>query len=206
MKSKITLIVLIVIIIFLAALSFFFGYEYFNGKKQVEQLNETVETLTKVSEQMEENTTNDTATEVIEKVVEKGVIAKYDYNKVTNKLPNKEYNIGYQVYCNEGKLVIENNYATYNDNIRYTIDSKIVDGLESNLVIGGGVTPRICLVSENGDLYIAIPYKEGNEVSKVDELSNICRVYALGGGINQTIIAVDTDGNCYDLSQISLNI
>ncbi len=197
MKSKITLVILIVIIIFLTALSFFFGYKYFDGKKQIGHLNETVETLSKVSEQNKENTTNNNATEVIEK----RVIAKYDYSKIANTIPNKNYNVGIRAYSQNGKLILQDNYATYNDNVRYSLDSKIVDGLESNIVIGGGITRKVCLVTENGELYVATTNEQ--EIHKVDSLSNICRLYTIGGEINQSIIAVDIDGNCYDLSAIN---
>lgn len=43
MKSKITLVILLVIIIFLGALSFYFGYEYFKTKDEVNALNSQVD-------------------------------------------------------------------------------------------------------------------------------------------------------------------
>ena len=38
MKSKITLIILIVVIVFLGALTFFFGYKYLNSDEKINEL------------------------------------------------------------------------------------------------------------------------------------------------------------------------
>ena len=103
MKSKIALIILIIIIVFLSILSSFLGYNYFNNKKQIEDLNKNIESLEKTSEQMGDNTSHLNSTEIIEK----SVIAKYDADKVSNKHPNREYDIGHYALSNEGKLIIE---------------------------------------------------------------------------------------------------
>lgn len=54
MKSKITLIILLVVIIFLGALSFFFGYKYLNIKSEISTLNERIDVMTKLVENMDE--------------------------------------------------------------------------------------------------------------------------------------------------------
>jgi len=62
MKSKITLVILLVIIIFLGALSFYFGYEYFKTKDEVNALNSQVDILKNeqvINEQNSSNTENE---------------------------------------------------------------------------------------------------------------------------------------------------
>lgn len=80
MKSKITLVILLVIIIFLGALSFYFGYEYFKTKDEVNALNSQVDILKK------EQVLNESNKEIIEndenEVVETLSIPKFDSNKV----------------------------------------------------------------------------------------------------------------------------
>lgn len=67
MKSKITLIILIVVIVFLGALSFFFGYKYLNSNDkvneltaQVTDLNTQIEDKDNTIKQMEEEKNSNT--------------------------------------------------------------------------------------------------------------------------------------------------
>ncbi len=88
MKSKITLIILIVVIVFLGALSFFFGYKYLDTNDKVNELTAQVDTLNKEKEEIqaqinEENNEEDNKEAEPEiQVVEKLTIAKLDPNKV----------------------------------------------------------------------------------------------------------------------------
>lgn len=80
MKSKITLVILLVIIIFLGALSFYFGYEYFKTKDEVNALNSQVDILKNeqvINEQNSSNTENEE-----NQVVEVLSIPKFDSSKV----------------------------------------------------------------------------------------------------------------------------
>ena len=89
MKSKISLIILLVIIIFFAALSFFFGYYYFNEKGKVDELNKKIELLENaqnISEQENENLIEGGASQVVETIVEKLSIPKFDSNKVDTSI------------------------------------------------------------------------------------------------------------------------
>ena len=76
MKSKITLIILLVIIFFFAALSFYFGYNYFNEKSTVNAQNEQIEVLKSYQKGTEETTESQV------QVVEKNSIAKIDDSKI----------------------------------------------------------------------------------------------------------------------------
>lgn len=73
MKSKITLIILLVVILFLAALSFFFGVNYFQSKGKIDELNEQVLAYTN---EIEELKNQEPVTET------KMVMPKFDPNKV----------------------------------------------------------------------------------------------------------------------------
>ncbi len=76
MKSKITLVILLVIIFFFAALSFYFGYNYFNEKSTVNAQNEQIEVLKSYQKGTEETTESQV------QVVEKNSIAKIDDSKI----------------------------------------------------------------------------------------------------------------------------
>ncbi|MBQ8379696.1 MAG: hypothetical protein IJX34_02655 [Clostridia bacterium] len=76
MKSKITLVILLAIILFLGALSLFFGYYYFKTEGELETLTGIVNELTKVPE--------DTTGIEVEEPVEKIAIAKFDSTKLDN--------------------------------------------------------------------------------------------------------------------------
>lgn len=84
MKSKITLIILLVVIVFLSALSFFFGYKYLNANDEVKSLKERIDVMTKLVEDMDENQQKvedgkDDETENVKKSIE---IPKFDEKKV----------------------------------------------------------------------------------------------------------------------------
>lgn len=79
MKSKITLVVLLLTIVCLAGASIFFGYKYFNEKENVTILTSEVETLRESNEEKQEETE---PSQVIENTIEKLAIAKFDGNKV----------------------------------------------------------------------------------------------------------------------------
>lgn len=84
MKSKITLIILISVIVFLGALSFFFGYKYLNSNDKVNELTKQVESLSKEKEEIQVQVNEEENKEVEKeiKTVEKLAIAKLDPNKV----------------------------------------------------------------------------------------------------------------------------
>lgn len=75
MKSKITLIILLVIIFFLASLSIFLGYYYNKKATEVENLTAQIEIL---------SNTQTTENEQIVTEIEKLAIAKYDSEKLDN--------------------------------------------------------------------------------------------------------------------------
>ena len=82
MKSKITLIILLVLIIVLVGLSIFLGYSYLKEKENVTTLTSEVETLKESYDQKdEENEPSQVIEQVVEKEDEKLAIPKFDANK-----------------------------------------------------------------------------------------------------------------------------
>lgn len=87
MKSKITLVVLLLTIVCLAGASIFFGYKYFNEKENVTILTSEVETLRESNEEKQEETE---PSQVVENTIEKLAIAKFDGNKVEGNFSSVE--------------------------------------------------------------------------------------------------------------------
>ena len=68
----------------------------------------------------------------------------------------------------------------------------------------GTLKEMFCMVSEKGDVYMTEhiwPNEKQFEIksAKLEGVKNICKIYPLGKNQTANIIAVDTDGNCYDL-------
>ena len=156
MKSKITLIILLLLIVCLAGTSIFFGYSYFNEKENVTTLTSQVETLRESNEEKQEETA---PSQVIENIVEKLAIAKFDGNKVEGKansveelgrivsvgqasvslgnrstLGNKSQqvfrykDVNYVFGDNGGPNIIDAIYGTYNDGSSYYYAVLLEDG------------------------------------------------------------------------------
>ena len=156
MKSKITLVILLLIIICLAGTSIFFGYSYFNEKENVTTLTSEVETLRESNEEKQEETE---PSQVIENIVERLAIAKFDGNKVEGKassveelgrivsvgqasvaignrstLGNKSQqvfryrDVNYVFGDNGGPNIVDAIYGTYNDGSSYYYAVLLEDG------------------------------------------------------------------------------
>lgn len=156
MKSKITLVILLLLIVCLAGTSIFFGYSYFNEKENVTTLTSQVETLRESNEEKQEETA---PSQVIENIVEKLAIAKFDGNKVEGKansveelgrivsvgqasvslgnrstLGNKSQqvfrykDVNYVFGDNGGPNIIDAIYGTYNDGSSYYYAVLLEDG------------------------------------------------------------------------------
>ena len=148
MKSKITLVILLLLIVCLAGTSIFFGYSYFNEKENVTTLTSQVETLRESNEEKQEETA---PSQVIENIVEKLAIAKFDGNKVEGKassveeqasvalgnrntLGNKSQqvfryrDVNYVFGDNGGPNIVDAIYGTYNDGGSYYYAVLLEDG------------------------------------------------------------------------------
>ena len=97
MKSKISLIILVVIIIFLGAATAFLGYYYGEQKEELEALTAKVNELTQVPEVdgdvVVDETPDITTQEPTVTEVEKLVIAKFDSSKVDNSARTNMTNV-----------------------------------------------------------------------------------------------------------------
>ena len=85
MKSRITLIILIVVIVFLGALSFFFGYKYLNSDEKINELTAQVESLSNEKQEIETQLGEKEGTDNVQnevQTVEKLTIPKVDSSKI----------------------------------------------------------------------------------------------------------------------------
>ena len=85
MKSKITLTILIVVIVFLGALSFFFGYKYLDSDEKINELTAQVESLNNEKQEIETQLGNKEGTDNVQnevQSVEKLTIPKVDNSKI----------------------------------------------------------------------------------------------------------------------------
>ena len=214
MKSKVTVIILIVIIVFLGALSFFFGYKFLNSDEKINELIAQVESLTNENQEIQtqlgqggeaDGTQNEVQT------VEKLIIPKFDYEKgSTYNGENLSYD-GYTCYTDTGYCYVKENTANFssnsNEEYTYTIDENVVDAVRT--WIGQGSNIATCLLGESGNVYINL-FGRDNNMTKIDSVSNICRLFVTtltdGQGRQlRTIVGVDTDGNNHDICTIYNN-
>lgn len=212
MKNKIILIILVAIIILFAVLTVLFAYKYINSKESIADLNSQIDTLN--------NELNSNKEEAVEKEVqEKYIIPKFDYEKgATYKEHKLSYN-GYAAFTPRGTFniadntayfVMDNPNSNYHEEHTYTIDERIIDGVRG--LVGQGSNEATCLVGESGSVYINyLGYNGDDTMTKIESLSNICRVFATrstnenGIGLG-TVVAVDIYGNNYDLCSIYSDI
>ena len=214
MKSKVTVIILIVVIVFLGALSFFFGYKFLNSDEKINELIAQVESLTNEKQEIQtqlgqggeaDGTQNEVQT------VEKLIIPKFDYEKgSTYNGENLSYD-GYTCYTDTGYCYVKENTANFssnsNEEYTYTIDENVVDAVRT--WIGQGSNIATCLLGESGNVYINL-FGRDNNMTKIDSVSNICRLFVTtltdGQGRQlRTIVGVDTDGNNHDICTIYNN-
>ena len=214
MKSKVTVIILIVVIVFLGALSFFFGYKFLNSDEKINELIAQVESLTNENQEIQTQlgqggeavgTQNEVQT------VEKLIIPKFDYEKgSTYNGENLSYD-GYTCYTDTGYCYVKENTANFssnsNEEYTYTIDENVVDAVRT--WIGQGSNIATCLLGESGNVYINL-FGRDNNMTKIDSVSNICRLFVTtltdGQGRQlRTIVGVDTDGNNHDICTIYNN-
>ncbi len=216
MKSKITIIILIVVIVFLGSLSFFFGYKFLNSDKKVNELTAQVESLSNEKQEIEAQLekyeeTDSTQNEV--QTVEKVIRTKFDYEKGSTYNGEKLSYNGYTCYTDTGSCVVNGNTANFsslngNEKHTYTIDEQIVDVVRT--WIGEGSNEATCLLGESGDVYINLLGNNGDNMTKIDSVSNICRLFVTTltneqGRYLRTIVGVGADGNNYDICAIYNN-
>ena len=218
MKSKVTVIILIVVIVFLGALSFFFGYKFLNSDEKINELIAQVESLTNENQEIQTQLgqggeANGTQNEV--QTVEKLIIPKFDYEKGSTYNGEKLSYDGYTCYTDTGSCYIKGNTANYqnsssnsNEKHTYTIDENIVDVVRTWISDGSNIAT--CILGESGNVYINLLGNNGDNMTKIDSVSNICRLFVTTltneqGRQLRTIVGVDTDGNNHDICTIYNN-
>lgn len=206
MKSKITLIILLVIIFFLGALSFFLGYKYYESNNKVSELNLQIENMSK-----EENEKSLEEEKTDNKVLDDGVIYKYNPSKIVNF--DAEYISAYYEGVYRGSLTINGNKVTIvlpengslngsNNREEFYFNEEIVSVVSST--IGQGQIEMIAFLSESGKVYISYGDKDLSDNIELTNLPKIyklvCTTYSNEIGIFGTIVGIDADGNGYDLN------
>lgn len=184
MKSKISLIILLVVIVFLGALSFFLGYKYFGEKDTVKALNSQIEILKNeqaINEQNSSNTENG-----VSQVVENLTIPKFDSSKVEGNLSSVQEQ-GRLETIGEAQVAIGNRDTLGNKskqvfrykNVNYTFGEnggpEIIDVIYG--IYGNGGTYYYAVLLENGTVQYAI---EGASLEfKSIDIDNIVRIIEL---------------------------
>lgn len=204
MKNKVILLILVAIIILFAVLAVLFAYKYINVKESLADLNSQIDTLN--------NELNSNKEEAVEKEVqEKYIIPKFDYEKgATYNDENFSYD-GYACYTDTGVCYIEGNTANFqtsssNEEYTYTIDENIIDAVRTWVNDGSNIA--MCLLGESGNVYINFFNSKGdNSMTKIESLSNICRLFVTTSTDEQgrklrTIVGVDINGNNHDICAI----
>ena len=129
MKSKITLIIMIIIILGLGACSAFLGYGYKQNKDEIEALNSKIEELNNVEVQEPNTSDKEPAS-----VVENQKLVMYNSSKVVNS--DAKYSNSYSVGSYRGSLYIEGNKVTFsvfnqnsgsNDEYVYEVNENVSD-------------------------------------------------------------------------------
>lgn len=212
MKSKITLSILIIVIIFLGILSFFFGYKYLDEKNSVNELNTQIEELKNANKQ---NGESSKPSEIAENTIEKLAIAKIDTSKVeiddgytyTGSFDFDERN-GIQVIIGESKSInfrsFEEAWKFFNNEgeyIDYTIENLDKTPIEVS-ISGNGEYLKAYFLMEDGTVrYITGPSIMAKETTlkEVEGLSDVVTlrkivVQRINGGGNIVTIAVKSDG------------
>lgn len=156
MKSKITLVILLLLIVCLAGTSIFFGYSYFNEKENVTTLTSQVETLRESNEEKQEETA---PSQVIENIVEKLAIAKFDGNKVEGKANSVE---------EQGRIVSvgQASVALGNRNTLGNKSQQVFRYRDVNYVFGDNGGPNIVdaiygTYNDGGSYYYAVLLEDG---------------------------------------------
>lgn len=209
MKSK-NIIMSVLLLIVIVAISgvVFLGIKYKDSLNEVENLKSEI---TKLNEQVEGDEVKEPEVEQ-DDLTESFKNVKYDSSKIVNS--DSTYDEGCSIGSTRGNLHINRNTLTFEilntaSNYQYSItyDAKepIIDAIRG--AGGQGAFEITAIVTETGKVYINKSFKDDdeNELTEVQSLPKICKVvyttsttkdgYFYGG----TVIAIDEEGNGYDL-------
>ncbi len=222
-RKNIYIVIFVITTIIASCVAVYFGIM---GKKETEKLQAKVDELNSVNSDLDKNSqVVEQQEKVVEKVVEKAIIPKFDTSKIKNKPDNITYsgNVMYSQVIDGLSITINNNGnvnlttfydATDSREIKVNgLNGKVIDACQGTL--GDGANDAVVFLTENGDVYFADNVSNATNryqgtgvlnAKKVSSVSNICRVLwtmstmtDLGNRSRATFIGIDTSGNCYDL-------
>ncbi len=225
-RKNVYIVIFVITTIIASCVAVYFGIIRDSETKELQSKVDDLIAKSDNQEKKEETTlvdenVNNKEIEVKEKIVEKSIIPKYDISKIKNKPDNVEYDgsIKYDLETLNISIVIEKNGSlkakAYSDSKEIKIsgiNEKIIDVCGGTL--GDGAVSALAFLSENGNVYWATNIDNATNkyqgtgiinAEKVSDISNICklvRVYSRRSNIGisrNTIIAIDTNGDCYDL-------
>lgn len=219
MKGKnIVIIILVLIAIVAIAGTVVFGIKYKNTADEVENLNSEI---TKLNEQINSEEVEEKETKPEQEIAEEFKNVKYDPNKIVNtdRTYGENYYIGstrrgiLEFKGNELTFSVEISASDYSYSVTYDAKETIVDAARGTG--GQGMFEITAIVTESGKVYTNTSFGDdgANELLEVQNLPKICRVvyttssaevgtyYDYGG----TIIAIDEEGNGYDLLRMDSN-
>lgn len=214
MKGKNIVIIILLLIAIVAIIgTVLFGIKYKNTADEVENLKSEIAKLNEQSgsEKVEE-------VEEEPEIVDEFKNVKYDSNKIVNS--DSTYGENCYIGSTRGSLGLKENELTfstqnsisdYSYSVTYDAKETIVDAARGTG--GQGAFEITAIVTESGKVYTNYSSKDdgANELVEVQNLPKIVRVvyttsttkdgYFYGG----TIIAIDEDGNGYDLLRMNSN-
>ena len=220
MKSKITLILLLTIIVASLATNVFLANKYKNEKQNSQNLNSEIEEIKENYESKQES-----KVQVVEKEVEKYAIPKFDSSKIDTG------GVNYQSIEEVGRSVNNGSYIVrfgprkridlyssdkLDDCNQIEFDGKGYNFSDKNIVAdatqnhGSAADWYIILLLEDGTIYYSehtiYPSEDGHtsldsitDFKKYDELSDVVGLVNLvisgnGGHVNQRVGAITSDG------------
>ena len=224
-RKNVYIVIFVITTIIASCVAVYFGIIRDSETKELQSKVDDLIAKSDNQEKKEETTlvdenVNNKEIEVKEKIVEKSIIPKYDISKIKNKPDNVEYDgsIEYSIgdYLNISIVIEEDGSLKVKSDSKEIkisgINEKIIDVCGGTL--GDGAVSALAFLSENGNVYWATNIDNATNkyqgtgiinAEKVSDISNICklvRVYSRRSNIGisrNTIIAIDTNGDCYDL-------
>lgn len=217
MKKRITIIILVILVIFLVCSLAVIGNKYIKSKNDLNQVNEKIEELSKKYEEKAEDE-NNKKTEEDEK--EEFLNCTFDPEKIVNKGEDK-YLEDFSIGGYRGDLTINDNKVNHTIHINFEPDrvefehefeEKVTDVAMSSVY--PGAAEEYAFVTKSGKLYYFMNVTGADNSNNFMEIMQVSNIVKVGVGYydsdysdlaapkGSVLIAIDKDGNCYDVRKL----
>lgn len=219
-RKNIYIVIFIITTIIATCCAIYFGLSLKEEKNELAIERELMKSNTAKIEDLQTklNIKEGDSSEIKEKILEKAVRVAFDPNRIKNPPANVTYSSAIsgttKGISNGVELLIDSNgsikITREQESINVTgVTEKVIDALAC--VLGQGAEDTIVLLTEDGNLYYADDSIVDTRVksikfSKVEGISDICRVESVyserknsPSRARATVIAIDSNGDCYDL-------